>query len=206
MKVLVIGATGATGKHLVQKLLARGDEVTAFARKPGDITDKHERLKVAQGDARDAASIDRATKGQDAVVAAFGPRSLKKDDVQEVLMRNLLPAMKSNGVKRLVNLSAFGAGDSKKYSGLFFSIIRTLVLRNVYADKERGEVLLYASDLDYVNVRPGRLTDDPARGGVKASPQGEGIKPYITREDLADFMVAQLGSDEWVRKSPVIGY
>jgi uncharacterized protein YbjT (DUF2867 family) len=206
MKVLVIGATGATGQHAVRKLLARGDDVTAFARNPAAVTEKHDRLKIAQGDARDAGSLDRAMQGQDAVFAAFGPRSLKRDDLAETFMRNLLAAMKKHGVRRLVNLSAWGAGDSAPNAVFFFKIVKATILRNVFADKDRGEALLVASDIDYVNVRPGRLIDEPARGGVKTSMDGRGIKPLLTRADLADFMIEQLSGDTWVRKSPIVGY
>src|SRR5215831_15369559 len=112
MKVLVIGATGLTGTHLVQKLLARGDEVTALVRNPSSYEPKHDHLRVAQGEARDLASLERACAGQDAVISAFGPRGLKKDDLQEVFMKNLIAAMTKSNVKRLINLSAWGAGDS----------------------------------------------------------------------------------------------
>ncbi len=206
MRVLVIGATGGTGRHLVRRLLERGDSVRALARKPADITERHERLEVAQGDARDAASIDRAVQGVDVVVVAFGPRSLKKDDVQETLARNLVLALRKHGVKRLVNLSAWGAGDSAAKAGLLFAVIRNTVLRQVYADKERGEAILLDPSLDYVNVRPGRLLDSPARGGVKASLEGTGIEKELTRDDLAAFMVEQLHSDTWLKKSPLVGY
>jgi putative NADH-flavin reductase len=206
MRVLVIGATGGTGRHLVRRLLERGDSVRALARKPADVTERHERLEVAQGDARDAASIDRAVQGVDAVVVAFGPRSLKKDDVQETLARSLAPALRKHGVKRLVNLSAWGAGDSAAKAGLLFAVIRNTVLRHVYADKERGEAILLDPSLDYVNVRPGRLLDSPARGGVKASLEGTGLKKELTRDDLAAFMIEQLHSDTWLKKSPLVGY
>jgi uncharacterized protein YbjT (DUF2867 family) len=207
MKVLVIGATGQTGRHAVRQLLARDHEVTAFARTPSKVTEKSERLRVVNGDARDADSLDRAVEGQDAVLVAFGPRSLKKDDVQEVLMRNLIAAMKKHGVKRIVNLSAGGVGDSTADMPFLFKYIFVpLLLRNVFADKKRGEALLVASDLDYVIVRPGRLLNAPARGGVRASLDGHGLQPVMTREDLAAFMIEQLTSDAWVRKSPLIGY
>ncbi len=206
MKVLVIGATGGTGRIAVKKLLARGDEVTAFARNPADVKETSERLKVAKGDARDAASLDAALAGQDAVLCAFGPRSLKKDDLQEALMKNLVPAMQKRGVKRIVNLSALGAGDSAAAAGVLFAIFRATLLRHVYADKNRAEPLLLSSGLDFVNVRPGRLLDAPARGGVKATMNAKEIKPEMTREDLAEFMVGQLSSDTWVKKSPIIGY
>lgn len=112
MKVLVIGATGQTGRHAVKQLLARGHEVRAFARNPSAITQSSDRLRVVQGDARDPESIDRAMHGQDAVLSTFGPRSPKKDDVQEVLMRNLIAAMTKHGITRLVNLSAWGSGGA----------------------------------------------------------------------------------------------
>jgi uncharacterized protein YbjT (DUF2867 family) len=206
MKVLVIGATGATGTLAVEKLLAGGDEVTAFARDPSAITRQHERLRIVKGEARDAASIAAAMEGQDAILLAFGPRSLKKDDLQEVLMRYVLAGMRKHGVRRLVNLSAWGAGDTWKTVHFVFKIFRKTLLRSMFDDKERGEKLLEASDVDYVNVRPGRLLNEPARGGVKVSPDGHGIRGSMTRADLADFMVHQIGSDVWVRKSPVIGY
>jgi uncharacterized protein YbjT (DUF2867 family) len=206
MKVLVIGATGLTGSIAVKKLLDRGDDVTAFVRK--DFPLEHERLKLAHGDARDAAALERAVQGQDAVFSAFGPRSTGKDDLQEAFMRNLVAAMTKAGVKRLSNLSAWGAGDSYPelpFIGRFF--IKTL-LSNLFADKERGEALLFASGLDYVNVRPGRLSNGGARGGVRASLSGKDLKsfPLMTREDLAGFMVDQLTANDWVRKSPLIGY
>ncbi len=206
MKVLVIGATGGTGAHLVTKLLARGDEVTAFVRDPEKMTQKHERLSLAKGEARDAASLERAVIGHDAVMSAFGPRSFKKEDIQETFMKNLVGAMEKAGVKRLVNLSALGVGPSASQRSLILKVVVALVLKNLYADKERGEVFLTGSALDYVNVQPGRLFDSKARGGVKASLVAKEVRPYLTREDLADFMIAQLESTEWVRKSPIIGY
>jgi uncharacterized protein YbjT (DUF2867 family) len=204
MKVLVIGASGLTGKILVDLLLARGDEVTAFARTPASIGAKHERLRIAQGEAADRASLDRAVAGQDAVMCAFGPRSLGKTGVQETLMTNLVPAMKAAGVKRIVNLSAWGLGPER--AGVLFAIVRATMLRNIYADKRVGEALLFASDLDYVNVRPGRLTNGPARGGVLAAETDAGLANWLTRADLAAFMITQLDAPTWVRKSPLLGY
>jgi uncharacterized protein YbjT (DUF2867 family) len=207
MKVLVPGASGLTGQHLLKHLLAVEHEVTAFVRNPARVTLEHAHLRIAQGDARDATSLDRAVKGQDAVTSAFGPGTFKKGDVQEVFMQNLVAAMTNHGVKRLVNVSGWGAGESLATTPFFFrTILAPLILGRYFADKERGEVHLFASSIDYVNVRPGRLTNAWARGGVKASLTGEGLRGVMSREDLALFMIAQLESSEWVRKSVVIGY
>lgn len=206
--MLVIGATGQTGRHAVRQLLARGDEVTAFARNPLAVTVGSDHLRVVQGDARDAESIDRAVQGQDSVLVAFGPRSLKEDDVQEVLMRNLVASMTKHNIKRLVNLSGWGSGGAAVPPANLFAryFFLPVVLRHVLADKKRGEVYLFHSALDYVNVCPAFLKNTPARGGVKASIDGRGLKQYMHREDLAAFMVAQLTENRWVRKCVAIGY
>jgi uncharacterized protein YbjT (DUF2867 family) len=205
MKILVIGATGATGHWLLQDAQAQGHAVTAFVRNAAWAPPAG--VRVALGEARDQASLAAALAGQDAVLCAFGPRSLKKDDLQEAFMRNLLAAMQAVGVKRLVNLSAWGAGDSVGESPFFMRyLLLPLLLKNIYADKNRGEALLAASAVDYVNVRPGRLLNSPARGGVKATLSGKGLRAEMTRQDLSKFMVAQLTDDTWLRRSPLIGY
>jgi putative NADH-flavin reductase len=205
MKILLIGATGGTGQEILPRLLAAGHAVTALVRRPEVITTRHERLVVMPGGVRDPELVDRAVQGQDAVISAFGPRSLRKDDIQEVLMRNLVAAMTKNGVKRLVNLSAWGAQDTHKPMSLMQTILQKVLLRNIFSDKMRGEKLLFASALDYVNVCPGRLLNKPVRGGVKASADGAGIRHSMTRADLAQWMVEQLTNDTWVRKSSIIG-
>lgn len=206
MRVLVIGATGRTGRLLIQQLLERGDTVAAFARTPSAIVEKNDRLQVIQGDARDAASVDRAVQGQEAVLVAIGARSLGKSDIQELLFRHLVAAMKSHGVKRVVNLGAWGVGQTHFAANLPLKFFRATFLRNVFADKERGESILLASGLDFINVSPGRLTDQPARGGVRTSADGCGLKPVMTRADLATFMIAQLTNDTWLHKAVIIGY
>lgn len=205
MKILLIGATGATGMEILPRLLAAGHTVTALVRRPEAITTTHEHLVIMPGGVRDPDQVDRAVQGQDAVICAFGPRALGKDDIQEVLMRNLVVAMTKRGVKRLVNLSAWGAQDTHKPINLMQTLLQGVLLRNVFADKKRGERVLFASDLEYVNVCPGRLLDTPARGGVHASVDGTAIPHSMTRADLAQWMVDQLTSDTWVRKSPIIG-
>src|SRR5258708_13737662 len=108
MKVLVVGATGLTGSILVRLLFDRGDEVTVLVR--SDIPMK--RVRIVKGEARDRASIEAAVAGQDAVLSAFGPRGLKKDDLQEAYMRNLVAAMEAKRVNPLLNLSSRGSGHS----------------------------------------------------------------------------------------------
>jgi putative NADH-flavin reductase len=103
MRVLVIGSLGRAAREVVELLLARGHEVTAFAGLSETLFATDPRLRVAHGDARDARSIERAVKNQDAVISLFGPRSM---NARDVVTRNLDAAMTKLGVKRLVNLLA----------------------------------------------------------------------------------------------------
>jgi putative NADH-flavin reductase len=206
MKVLVIGATGATGTQAVPRLVKAGHEVTAFARNPDAMTVKVPAIRVMQGDVRDATALDAAVAGQDAVISVFGPaRSLRKQDLQEIFMRHLVGAMEKHSVKRLMNLSAWGSSRTRQYMPWAFKPFRYL-LREVFADKERGEAILFASPtIEWVNVSPGRLTDGPETGRVVASETGRGVPASISRADLAAWMIAQLSDPTWVRKSPIVG-
>jgi putative NADH-flavin reductase len=207
MKVLIVGATGNTGRLVTKRLLERGHDVTAFVRRPGAI-DPHERLRVVEGDVRDAMALDAAVAEQNAVIATFGPRTLAKTDVQEVFMRHLVLAMQHRHVRRLVNLSAWGSGGAAvpAQNPVARYFLLPILLRHLLADKDRGEALLFASDLDYTNVCPALIKDMPARGHVRASIDGKGLQQVMHREDLADFMIEQLTTNEWLRKCVAIGY
>jgi len=120
-------------------------------------------------------------------------------------MRHLVDAMKTQSVRRLVNLSSWALRPAR-LDFITRKIVIPLLARHVMADKERGEAILFASDLDYVNIRPGRLLNSNARGNVKASVDGSGLKQTITREDLAAFMIGQLSDNAWGRRSVFVGY
>ncbi len=207
MNVIVFGASGQTGRIAVGKLLESGHTVTAFVRDPAKMELKSGSLKVFQGDLRDADAVEAAMKGCQAVFCAIAPRSLREGGLFQASARSLVQAMGKLDVRRIVNLSAWGAGDSRAQAPfLFRAVLIPLLLKKVFEDKEKGEEILMASDLEWVNVRPGRLLNEPARGGVKASLSSLGLKPSMTREDLANFMIEQLSAETWVRRSPLIGY
>ncbi len=206
MRVLVIGATGKTGDQLVRQSLEAGHTVTVFVRSPEKLGDLAARVTVVQGDARNTEALERALAGQEAVLSAFGPRSIGKNDLQEVYLTNLVGAMERQNVQRYIGLSAWGAGDSAHKAPLAMKLATKTILKNVFADKNRGEAVVIASNVLYTNVRPGRLTDGPALGNVTANQDGKRISKAINRADVAAFMVKQLTDNTWSRKSPIIGY
>jgi uncharacterized protein YbjT (DUF2867 family) len=206
MRIIVFGATGATGKCLVPLLLKSGHQVTVFVRSPNKVDRSSGQVQIVQGDVRDVAVLTKALAGQDVAMSTFGSRSLSAGDIQEVFMKNLITAMHNTGVHRLIDLSALGAGDSSSQVNFFFKIVMATILKQMFADKNRGELLLVASDIDYTLVRPSRLTNGRAKGNVRASSSAKGLRRSISRQDVAAFMVSQLNDITWVRKAPIIGY
>src|SRR3954449_5848205 len=206
-KILVLGATGATGRLIVNQAAARGYEVTVLARsadKASDITG----AKLIVGDARDEAALREALKGRDAVVSALGtPASpFREVTLLSTATRLLVSAMKAEQVSRLVCITGMGAGDSAGHGGFLFDrLIMPLLLRNVYADKNRQEAIVRESGLDWVLVRPSMLNDKPGRDSIRVLTDLSNFHGgTISRENVARFVLDQLHADAWLHRSPLI--
>jgi uncharacterized protein YbjT (DUF2867 family) len=207
MKVLVLGATGGTGRLIVRDALAKGHQVVTLVRSTKDIDLPG--AKLIQGDARDEETLRRALDGSDAVVSALGTGAgFSEVSLLTDATRALVNAMKHTGVRRLVCISALGVGDSKGHGGFVFDrLFQPLLLSHAYKDKERQEATIRASSHDWVIVRPARLTDDPPRGSVRALTDLTGFNGgKIARADVAKFVVEQLTTDTWLRRTPVIAW
>jgi uncharacterized protein YbjT (DUF2867 family) len=205
MKLLVLGATGGTGRLIVRDAVAKGYSVVALVRSTAraDLPG----ADLIEGDARNEATLARAMDGCDAVVSALGTgMGRRKVDLLTVATRALVAAMTRNGVRRLVCVSALGVGDSRGHGGFVFDrLFQPLLLSQAYKDKERQEAAIRASALDWVVVRPAMLTDDPARGSVRAFTDLAGVNGgKVARADVARFVVEQLTTDTWLRRTPVI--
>lgn len=208
MKIAIFGATGKTGRELVKQALENGDEVTAFARTPAKLDDlKRENLKIVQGDVVNYADVEKAVVGQDAVLSALGSPTLKSDDTTvSVGTKNIIKAMKETGVKRFVCETSLGVGDSHGQPGFFFTkILIPLLLKNAFAEKEIQERDIKASDLDWIIVRPGGLTNGE-RTSKYRSGLDKAISGRISRANVAEFMLKQLTSAEYLRQTPAISY
>jgi putative NADH-flavin reductase len=203
MKLLVFGATGGSGRQIVEQALAMGHEVTAFARNPAAVRTEHPNLKVMQGDALDAASVSQAIAGQDAVLYAIGINRRSTMTVCAESTRHIIAAMKEHGVRRFVCLSAYGASETKD-TALYSKVLRAFIGKRV-EDKDRQEELVRESDLDWVLVRPPLLTNGARRGRYRAGFDIP-IKLFssVSRADVAEFMLKQLTDDTYLRQAPTI--
>ena len=206
-KILVVGATGGTGRLVVSQALARGHEVTALVRSPEKARDL-KGAKLIVGDVRDEKVLRDALKGQDAVISALGTPASPFREVRllSTATRALVSAMKAEHVSRLVCITGMGAGDSAGHGGfLFDSLIFPLLLKKVYADKNRQEAAVRDSGLDWVLVRPAVLNDKPGRGSVRAlTDLSDFHGGSISRQDVATFVLDQLHVDAWLHRAPLI--
>ncbi len=208
MNLLIFGPTGATGRCLLEQALTQGHHVTAFARRPEKVTPQHPNLKVVKGDILDYDSIDAAMRGQEAVLLALGVYLFHKNTVLSDGTRNIIRAMETHGVKRLVCESSLGIADSRDQMSLFAEFfLYPLLLRHFFPDKERQELHIRQSHLDWVIVRPARLTNAKRTGEYRHGfGPHEKIKGVISRADTAEFMLQQLTDDTYLRKTPGVSY
>ena len=160
-KLLIVGATGGTGRQLVAQALEQGHTVTAFVRNRSALKIEHPQLKVMQGDVLDYASVESAVRGQEAVVSALGHKKLfYPTRILSEGTRNIVRAMKAHDVSRFVCESSLGIGHSMGRLGLLYTFfIIPVILPFYFWDKTRQEQSIAASGLEWVIVRPGGLNN-----------------------------------------------
>jgi len=202
-KVLIVGATGGTGRQLIEQALERGHIVTALARDPSALRVEHPRLTVVRGDVLDYLSVEAAVRGQDAVLSALGhKRFFYPTRILSEGTWNLLRAMETHGIQRFVCETALGIGDSAGRMGVYYTFfVIPIILQFYFWDKTRQERLIAASRVNWVVVRPGALTNGAKRGRYR---HGRNVGSFlwtvrISRADVADFMLNQMTDDTYLR-------
>lgn len=209
MRTLVIGASQGTGALTVRAALARGHEVTAFARNPDKLKLDDPKLTKLRGDFHERSSVDEAVRGHDAVIITASTTLSSFKESPNFFSQGtalVIDAMRAHGVRRLVVLSALGVGESRALANF---VVRALVLdfliKGPCRDHERQERLTRDSGLDWVIARPGRLTNGPARGRYVKKAAIEHVPSSISRADVADFLVESTEGEAWVHKAVQLG-
>lgn len=202
MKVLVLGATGATGLQVVRLATERSHSVTAFVRSPERLLPFQDRIAIQQGDLLDPEQLSRVMKGHEAVLSAFGPRvPISKEDTT-LLQRfavALTGAMQHAGVRRLaVESVAFLFRNAIAPPAY---LLGRLLFPGIVADSAAMEEVITESGLDWTIVRPPKLTDQTATGSYRV---GEGHLPRfgfnISRADVADFLIKSVENPSAIHK------
>jgi putative NADH-flavin reductase len=212
MKILVIGATGGTGRATVAELLSEGHHVTAFGRHPERVGAASERLSLQVGDALNPSDVERAVAGKDAVVVTlgisenplrvrfFGPAHTPID-VRSAGTHNTIAAMRRHGVRRLVVLSSYGVADTRSKLGWADRLFFDLILKPQIADTEKQHLEVSQCGLDWVLVQPVHLTDAGVTEAPFASTRGDTEVLKVSRKSVARFLAMAAVGREYVQQS-----
>lgn len=186
MKLTVFGSAGHTGRHVLARAAARGHELTAFTRRPEALPDAGVLARVVHGDGRDPDAVAAAITGTDAVIAILAARSPRGPHHIAAIARVITQAMVDAGVRRLVITSAYPIVGSKPRVPI--AMLRLVFAAN-YADARAMERLVSGTDLDWTIARLNRLTNHPARGAVRITPELFDKPSALTRSDAAATLV-----------------
>lgn len=191
MRVAVFGATGPTGRLLVDKALAAGHQVRVLVRDPSKAGRASDRLEIRSGDALDPEAVNSTISGVEAVVSLLGAPQSRPGTTMSVGTQNVVQAMVANQVRRLVLVSSDGVGDSRQQLPIGLRVGLPFV-RKFMTEKAAQERIVRASGLDWTLIRPGQLTDGPETGNLATSRDQGKVTGKVSRSDLAKFILNQL--------------
>lgn len=207
MRIAIIGATRGIGLALAQAALADGHQVTVLVRNPDRLSISHPCLQVVIGNAEDADAVARVVHGQDVVCDCLGTKNVRQTITifsrsAEILAKALKPE------QLLIAVTGMGVGDSRGHGNVVYNhVMMPLVLRRIYADKEQQERIIKNNIARWIIVRPGLLNNGPRTGRYRALTDLQGIRGgRIARADVADFVLAQAKSPQFIGQTPLLIY
>ncbi len=211
MNVLLLGATGFSGKEVLKKLLHDGHQVTAITRNQHSLLLKHNNLLIIEGDILNADLINTALKNQDAVINCLGiggKGNGKPNNLISNATKILVYAMEIQNVKRIIAMSNVGAGNSRQHQPWVFNRIILPYfmkwLKVIIDDKNIMEKIIMNSKLDWTIIRLPNIIDKKPKRTITDSINGKGLKMSITNIDLAHFLANQLNTNKWMHKAPSV--
>jgi putative NADH-flavin reductase len=209
MKIAIFGSTGLVGNVLIKKAITAGYEVKTLARDPGKLENLRDRIEIIKGNVFEPLSIEATIQGTGAVLSTIGPPPGKKcDPLQyEKAMKDIVRLMDNNNIKRYIHIGgAAHAGGENEYwpfERRFLRLFLNLFGKQILVAKHLEWEVLKTSDLDWTLVRPPRIANEKVSGKISVNERKlDSLK--VSVEDLADFILEQITSKEWIRKAPLI--
>ncbi|KQQ78206.1 flavin reductase [Xanthomonas sp. Leaf131] len=208
MNITLFGATGKTGRHLIDQGLQRGDTLTVVARTGSRFA--HPTLRVLRGDLTDTALLRDAVRGSDAVVSALGPTTVPHPGNQPITRATeaIIAAMAAENVSRLIAVSTGTAADpADRFDWKVWlpALPIRLAMRDAYRDIVGLAAAVRACPLDWTLVRVAFLTNRPASPRLNVGLYGHTTHSMtVSRADVAAFMFDQIGKHELLRQAPGI--
>ena len=202
LKLVILGATGATGLEVVRQATERGHSVTAFVRAPDRLGALRNQIEVKKGNLMDSPQLAQVIEGHDAVISTFGPRwPVSKADVHllQQFAHALMGAIVKTNVRRVVVESVAFLFKNAVFPPAY--LLGRLLFPQVVADASAMEHVFAHTQLDWTMVRPPELTDKPYTGNYRVR---DGHLPLfgfkIGRADVAEFMIKAAETCSWIGK------
>lgn len=203
MNIVIFGASGKTGTHLVRQALEQGHKVRAFVRDALKLTVKHENLEISTGNVTYPQTVDKAVEGQDVVLVVLGTSSTGKTTLRSEGTKQIINAMHKHNVKRLIVMTSMGTHESWQQLPFAAKAFFKVALINVIKDHEVQEDYVMQSNLDWTIVRPSGLTNQEKTSSYKvALGSDKSLKAgRISRADVAHFMLQQINQSNYLNKA-----
>ncbi|KAK3097300.1 hypothetical protein FSP39_008486 [Pinctada imbricata] len=210
MRVAVLGATGPTGKQVVEEALERGHDVIALVRNPNGLKElQNDKLQVQKANIFEEKDLSTHLTGCDAVLSCLGTQpgflGWSKITFYEDSIKPITVAMRLANIRRLVCMTSQCAKRTDGEPKIVTYFIRPLFFGNALKSMSAMETYLETEckDLEYTVVKPSELADKPSSGKPVTAVEGQWVPNgtlKIARRDVTKFMVDCIGNSDWLKK------
>ena len=209
MKMAILGSTGFIGNELLKKCIEKGHQIKVLVRNSNKLGELIEKVEVIEGDYFDKDKVEKTLIGTEIVISAIGPSTKKRENSEkyESAMTNLVLIMKKHKIKKIILIG--GAATPVKdnevfnFKQKFLSFMLNLMGKYIIQIKSKESAILAKSELDWIIVRPPRVTKGTPTNNVKADEQNL-YRLQIDVADLVDFILEQTTSNTWLHKAPLV--
>jgi putative NADH-flavin reductase len=211
--IAIFGATGGTGKKLIEVAIAKGHKVVAAVRNSAALAEFIDKIEIREINIKDKSTLENAVKDVDIVVSSLGTGGLmearKPTTLYSDSIKMLLEVMKTNNIKRGIFITSCGVEHDENSSWFYRNIIKPFFLMNTYMDMMKMETIIEyeGKSLDWTLVRPSYLIDDTQSVVFTASERIIKQGTYkISRLDVAKFIIHEIENDLWINGYPALSY
>jgi putative NADH-flavin reductase len=209
-QIIVFGATGGTGKQVVEQALQAGFKVTVVVRNRQQFTINDSALEIIQADVLKPDTFENALNAKDAIVSCLGSRDRGPTNVYSKGVSSITTGMQKAGIKRIICISAGAVIVPPKSSFILKFVVKNIlqrVFRYTYEDMLLMENILHESNLNWTVIRAPRLTNGAHTGKYRTAINEALTNPSsISRADLADFIVNHLSDEKTFKGTVELGY
>lgn len=209
MQITVLGASGRTGRLIIDLALNDGYSIKALVRTLSKLNIQHERLQLIIGDATNYEKIDESVSGSQAVISVLGHAKKSQPDIQTVALHHVITAMTKYEINRIISLTGTGVyheGDKPRIIDRVSRFLLKLILKNRFLDGENHVKVILQNNFQWTIVRVPLLTNGPFTGKFRVGLTGVNSGLKISRADAAMFILQLVSENHYIHQMPVISY